>query len=330
MGRSLMDTKIEAFLEMISVERGAARNTLDAYRRDLSDFCIFVASHRETLDSLNQTIIEAYARDLALRGLATSTTLRRRAALRQFFAFAHAEGWRDDDPTSRWDGVRKPRTLPKSVRTGDVEALIDAARSLGGWRGARALCLLELVYGCGLRVSELVGLPMLALPKGDTPAMLVKGKGGKERLVPLGSHARLALTHWTAIRPTILPKRDSSIQRSVPLSEKFVFPGRGKAGHLGRREFGRLLDELALAAGLDPTKLSPHVLRHAFATHLVEGGADLRAVQVMLGHADIATTQIYTHVADARLHAVVQSAHPLAKRTKNVATPSTNTEPSAA
>jgi integrase/recombinase XerD len=309
-----MDAKVEAFLEMLAAERGAARNTLDAYRRDLADFIGFTFQTGVSFENLNQETIEAYARDLALRGLATSTILRRRAALRQFFAFAHSEGWRHDDPTSRWDGISKTRTLPKTVRSGDVEALIGAAKSLAGWRGARALCLLELVYGCGLRVSELVGLPMTALPKAEVSAMLVKGKGGKERLVPIGSHARAAVLDWIKIRPSTLPPQIMLGNSPKLLCEKFVFPGRGKAGHLGRREFGRLLDELAILAGLDPSKLSPHVLRHAFATHLVEGGADLRAVQVMLGHADIATTQIYTHVADARLHTLVQTAHPLAKR----------------
>jgi integrase/recombinase XerD len=309
-----MDERTETFLEMIGVERGAARNTLDAYRRDLADFEGFLTQLGETYDSLTNTTIEAYARDLAQRGLSSATTLRRRAALRQFFAFAHSEGWRDDDPTSRWDGIRKGRSLPKTMQTNDVELLIAAARALGGWRGARALCLLELVYGSGLRVSELVGLPMTALPKPDVPAMLVKGKGGKERLVPMGSHARVAVSDWIAIRPTTLPSAEKLSSSAPPLATKFVFPGKGKAGHLGRREFARLLDELAIKAGLDPSKLSPHVLRHAFATHLVEGGADLRAVQVMLGHADIATTQIYTHVADARLHKLVQSTHPLAKR----------------
>ena len=192
--------------------------------------------------------------------------------------------------------------------------MLFRSNARGGWRGARALCLLELVYGCGLRVSELVGLPMIALPKPDVPAMLVKGKGGKERLVPLGSHARIALAAWLEARVITLPKQGPKTDQIRDLAAKYVFPAKGKAGHLGRREFGRLLEELAMAAGLDPKKLSPHVLRHAFATHLVEGGADLRAVQVMLGHADIATTQIYTHVADARLQKLVETSHPLAKR----------------
>ena len=309
-----MQHRVDAFLEMIAVERGAARNTLDAYRRDLADFMEFVGSHQTGFEEISNESVEAYARDLAFRGFSSATTLRRRAALRQFFAFAHSEGWRSDDPTSRWDGVKKARSLPKTLQTSDVDALIEAAKKLGGWRGARALCLLELVYGCGLRVSELVGLPMMALPKADVPAMLVKGKGGKERLVPMGSHARSALVAWLEARIGTLPKQGPKTDQIRDLASKFVFPGKGKAGHLGRREFGRLLEELAMAAGLDPKKLSPHVLRHAFATHLVEGGADLRAVQVMLGHADIATTQIYTHVADARLQKLVETSHPLARR----------------
>jgi integrase/recombinase XerD len=308
-----MDHRIETFLEMIAVERGAARNTLDAYRRDLLDFADFIASYKKTLDTTTNETVEAYAHGLSRRGLSNSTLSRRRAALRQFFAFAHAEGWRTDDPTSRWDGVAKARSLPKTLKTCDIDALIGAAKGLDGWRGARALCLLELVYGCGLRVSELVGLPLKSVPNSGVSAMLVKGKGGKERLVPIGTHARLALDAWLAIRPKTLPKAGLSLE----LASKYVFPARGKAGHLGRREFGRMLDDLALLAGLDPKKLSPHVLRHAFATHLVEGGADLRAVQVMLGHSDIATTQIYTHVADARLQALVETAHPLASRRSN-------------
>jgi integrase/recombinase XerD len=310
----VIDHRVEAFLEMIAVERGASRNTLDAYRRDLVDFASFLLGQGSNFDQASNQNIEAYAQDLAIRGLSSSTTLRRRAALRQFFAFAHSEGWRTDDPTSRWDGVRKDRSLPKTLQITDVDALITAARSLVGWRGARALCLLELVYGCGLRVSELVGLPMIALPKPDMSAMLVRGKGGKERLVPMGTHAKAALFAWLEVRIHSLPKPSPKTDIMRDRASKFVFPAKGKAGHLGRREFGRLLDDLALAAGLDPKKLSPHVLRHAFATHLVEGGADLRAVQVMLGHADIATTQIYTHVADARLQKLVETSHPLATR----------------
>jgi integrase/recombinase XerD len=308
----MKDNRVDAFLEMIAVERGAARNTLDGYRRDLKDFAQFLAHQHTEISQASEAQIEGFARDLTKRGLSNATLSRRRAALRQFFAFAHQEGWRHEDPTRNWDGVAKARSLPKIVRTSDVEALIAVTDGMGGWRGPRARCLLELVYGSGLRVSELVGLPMTALPGENANSMFVKGKGGKTRLVPVGSHARVALTAWLALRDQTLPKAGSA----QALAAKYVFPARGKAGHLGRREFARLLDELAIQAGLDPKKLSPHVLRHAFATHLVEGGADLRAVQVMLGHADIATTQIYTHVADARLQALVERAHPLAKRTK--------------
>jgi integrase/recombinase XerD len=306
--------QIDAFLEMISVERGAAANTLDAYRRDLDDFSGFCASRGlGVLEPDNETV-EAYARDLSLRGLSAATCARRRAALRQFFRFAHGEGWRTDDPTSRWDGPRKARSLPKTLLSRDIDGLLAAAQTLDHPANLRAICLLELVYGCGLRVSELVGLPMRAVPKGEAQAMLVKGKGGKERLVPLGRHARRALQAWLDVRELTLPKDTSKTAALRALADKYVFPARGKAGHLGRREFARLLDQLALQAGLDPRNLSPHVLRHAFATHLVEGGADLRAVQVMLGHSDIATTQIYTHVADARLKTLIETTHPLAKR----------------
>lgn len=306
-----MNNLVEAFLEMIGVERGAARNTLDAYRRDLSDFSDFLIERQVDAMSATHEDIEAFAQDLSVRGLSSTTIARRRAALRQFFQFAVNEGWRADDPTRRWDGPKRGRSLPKTAEIADIDALLAAATTLKGWKAIRARCLIELVYGCGLRVSELVGLPMRAIPKPEIAAMRVKGKGGKERLVPLGSHARDALDAWLAVRAHSLP--EGSLRAEA---EKFLFPAKGKAGHFGRREFARLLDELAIKAGLDPKKMSPHVLRHAFATHLVEGGADLRSVQVMLGHADISTTQIYTHVADARLTELVTRNHPLAQRTK--------------
>ncbi|GIU66362.1 tyrosine recombinase [Candidatus Phycosocius spiralis] len=308
MGPAKVNHFIEAFLEMIGVERGAARNTLEAYRRDLLDYTDFIARRHVLIDQAGFDDIEAYARDLNLRGLTGPTIARRRAALRQFYRFAQLEGWRSDDPTQRWDGPKRVRSLPKTAEISEVEALLGAAAALKGWKAARAICLLELVYGCGLRVSELVGLPMRGLPKSGVGAMIVKGKGGKERLVPLGRSAQAALDVWLKHRHQSLPKATLSI------ADPFVFPAKGKAGHLGRREFARLLDDLCVAGGLDPKKMSPHVLRHAFATHLVEGGADLRTVQVMLGHADIATTQIYTHVANSRLTSLIEQNHPLAKR----------------
>jgi integrase/recombinase XerD len=311
LGAAKVNALFEAFLEMIGVERGAARNTLDAYRRDLTDFAEFLAGRGVEARAADHKDIEAFAQDLSVRGLSSTTIARRRAALRQFYQFGVREGWRPDDPTRRWDGPKRARTLPKTAEVTDIDALLKAAASLKGWKAVRATCLIELVYGCGLRVSELVGLPMRAAAKPETAAMHVKGKGGKERLVPLGSHARQALDAWLDVRANSLPK---GAQKGEV--DRFLFPAKGKAGHYGRREFARLLDGLAIEAGLDPKKMSPHVLRHAFATHLVEGGADLRSVQVMLGHADIATTQIYTHVADARLTELVTRNHPLAQRTK--------------
>jgi integrase/recombinase XerD len=299
--------RFEAFLEMLAVERGAARNTLDAYRRDLADFEAFCSAHGTEGARADAPLVEAYARDLTSRGLSAATSARRRAALRQFFRFAHAEGWRADDPTARWEAARKTRDLPRTLAVGQVEALLAAAAALGPIKAERARCLLELTYGAGLRVSELVGLTLRALPRPEAAAMIIKGKGGKERMVPLGRHARAALDAWLSVREATLP--------APPLREvaaRFLFPAKGKGGHLDRRAVGRLLEALAVEAGLDPRALSPHTLRHAFATHLVEGGADLRAVQALLGHADIATTQIYTHVADARLKALVETAHPLA------------------
>ncbi len=299
----------DAFLEMQAAERGASANTLDAYRRDLADFSGFMAP-RGGVEAADHGAIEAYAADLSARGLGPATVLRRRSALRQFFRFCQGEGWRADDPTSRWDAPQKGRSLPKVVGAEEVNALLEAAARPGGIDAARDTALLELCYGAGLRVSELAGLPMGALPRDGTPAMVVRGKGGKDRLVPLGGAARVALDAWLAVRPQTLPAAPD--RRAKALG--FVFPSGGAAGHIDRRQIARILEKVTLAAGLDPARLSPHVLRHAFATHLVEGGADLRAVQQMLGHADIATTQIYTHVATRRLEQLVAQAHPLATK----------------
>lgn len=299
----------DAFLEMQAAERGASANTLDAYRRDLADFAGFMV-RRGGVEAADHAAIEAYAADLSARGLGPTTVLRRRSALRQFFRFCQGEGWRADDPTSRWDAPQKGRSLPKVVGVEEVNALLEAAARPGGIAAARDTALLELCYGAGLRVSELAGLPMGALPRDGTPAMVVRGKGGKDRLVPLGSAARVALDAWLAVRTQTLPAAPD--RRAKALG--FVFPSSGAAGHIDRRQIARILEKVTLAAGLDPARLSPHVLRHAFATHLVEGGADLRAVQLMLGHADIATTQIYTHVATRRLEQLVAQAHPLATK----------------
>lgn len=308
---------IEAFLEMLAAERGVSANTLDAYQRDLADFAAFIAAQPGPPAAgplgATQDQIGAYALDLSRRGLSAATLRRRRSALRQLFRFALGEGWRPDDPTNRWDAPARRRPLPRVVGPGVVERLLAGAVIAGGGTGTagslRALALLELCYGAGLRVSELAGLPMGGLPRDGTPAMMVTGKGGRDRLVPLGAGARRALDDWLAVRPATLPPPGPARQRAA----RYVFPARGAAGHIDRRQVARILERAACAAGLDPAGLSPHVLRHAFATHLLEGGADLRAVQMMLGHADIATTQIYTHVASARLAELVAAAHPLAR-----------------
>lgn len=279
---------LDAFLEMLSAERGAARNTLDAYRRDLADASGFVAARGRALPEASADDLQSYARDLAARGLSAATAQRRRSALRQYFRFLLEEGARTDDPSSLLEAPRKGRSLPKAPREEAVEALFAAAAALVGPQGARTRCLLELIYGAGLRVSELVGLPLAALPREGEGALRVKGKGGKERLIPLGGAARRALAAYLPLREGFLPKGSpKAAARAAP----YLFPSDGAQGHLTRRRFAQILDTLALDAGLDPASLSPHALRHAFATHLLQRGADLRAVQTLLGHADIATTQ---------------------------------------
>jgi len=295
----------DAFLEMMSVERSAAANTLTAYGKDLADAQGFLASRGGDLSEASAEQIEAYFGEIARRGLSPSTAARRRAAVRQFYRFVLGEGWRTDDPSRRVDAPGKGRPLPKILSRQEVTALITAAGARDGAQGLRVGCMVELLYASGLRISELLGLTVAALAR-DPAYLIVRGKGGKERLAPLNDAARTAVQAYLPIRPTFFAKgvKDSP----------WLFPSRGAGGRLTRRRFSQLLQESALAAGVDPAKVSPHVLRHAFATHLLEGGADLRAVQTLLGHADIATTQIYTHVAQDRLREVVESKHPLAKK----------------
>jgi len=292
---------VEAFLEMLAAERGAARLTIAAYRNDLDDLAKFLGGEivAATSDDLRR-----YLARLARAGTGARTAARRLSAFRQFFRFLVIDNARRDDPTQAIDGPRLPRALPKHLAEDEVATLIAAAQSHEGAEGARLVCILELLYGAGLRVSELVALP-LAAAKSDRPYLIVRGKGDKERLVPLGEPARAALAAYLEQRPHFL--RDGKASR-------FLFPSRGREGFLTRRRCGQLLKELALEAGLDPARLSPHVLRHAFASHLVDRGADLRSVQEMLGHADIATTQIYTHVQSARLQRLVAERHPLARK----------------
>jgi integrase/recombinase XerD len=292
---------LEAFLEMLAAERGAARLTIAAYRNDLEDLARFLGADVACAESDD---LRRYLAHLARAGAGARTAARRLSAFRQFFRFLVIDNVRRDDPTQALDGPRLPRALPKHLAEDEVAALIAAAQKHEGAEGARLVCLLELLYGAGLRVSELVALP-LAAAKSDRPYLIIRGKGDKERLVPLGEPARAALAVYLDRRWRFL--RDGKASR-------FLFPSRGRAGCLTRERCGQMLKALALEAGLDPARLSPHVLRHAFASHLVERGADLRSVQEMLGHADIATTQIYTHVQSARLQRLVAERHPLARK----------------
>ncbi len=298
------EAQIEAFLEMMAVERAASRHTLAAYARDLADAEAFLKARGLDLNRASAADVEAYFADLSPRGLSAATAARRRAAVRQFYRFGLGEGWRTDDPSRRVEAPKKGRALPKVLTRGEVEALINAAEGRDGAAGARLKCMIELLYASGLRISELLALPLAALAR-DPSHLIVRGKGGKERLAPLNEAARQAVKGYLAVRPAHLPAGDKT--------NPWLFPSRGKGGRLSARRFAQLLDEAALDAGIDPARVSPHVLRHAFATHLLEGGADLRVVQKLLGHADIATTQIYTHVAVDRLREVVHRAHPLAR-----------------
>ncbi|MFI4947860.1 MAG: site-specific tyrosine recombinase XerD [Alphaproteobacteria bacterium] len=301
--------RLEAFLEMLAAERGAARLTLAAYRNDLADLAGFLAARGIALENADATALHDYLTAMTTRRLAPRTLARRLSALRQFFRFLVSDGTRVDDPTSGLDAPRLGRPLPKILSETEVERLIEAASCWPDEEGVRLRCLLELLYATGLRVSELIGLPLAGAQR-DPRFLLVRGKGGRERVVPLSPPARQALTAYLECRSRFLPQK----QPHNPKMARWLFPSRGEDGHLTRQRCGQLLKALALAAGLDPARLSPHVLRHAFASHLLDHGADLRSVQQMLGHADIATTQIYTHVQGERLRRLVESAHPLARR----------------
>ena len=295
----------EAFLEMMAVERAAAKNTLTAYSKDLADAQGFLAGRGSDLSDASAEDIEAYFGAVSDRGLSPATAARRRASVRQFYRFVLGETWRKDDPSRRVDAPKKGRPLPKVLSRDEVDRLIAAAQAKDGAQGLRLGCMVELIYASGLRISELTSLPLAALAR-DPAYLIVRGKGGKDRLAPLNDDARAAVKAYLEARKGFLPKGD--------LANPWLFPSRGKGGRLTPRRFAQLLDEAAADAGIDPARVSPHVLRHAFATHLLEGGADLRVVQKLLGHADIATTQIYTHVASDRLAEVVATKHPLGRK----------------
>jgi len=297
-------TLIESFLDMLLAERNAAANTRLAYARDLGEAARFLAGKKRDLIEANDADLRLYLDTLAKT--APRTQARRLSALRQFFRFLCSEHHRADDPSRGIDAPKLGRTLPKYLSEDEVNRLIKTLVHLQGFEGARMRAMLELLYGSGLRVSELVNLPLAALQL-ERGFVQVKGKGGKERIVPLGDPTIKALRAWLPHRKELLGDKDTSA---------FLFPSRG-GKPITRQRLFQMIKEIALKADLDPARLSPHVLRHAFATHLIEHGADLRSVQTMLGHADIATTQIYTHVASERLAHTVTAHHPLAKPSRN-------------
>jgi integrase/recombinase XerD len=290
---------VDNFLEMLAVERGAAQNTLDSYGRDLRHFTDFTGA---AIADAASDDIRNYLAHLEREGMAPSTAARRLSALRQFYRFLHAEGMRADDPSSAIDSPRRVRPLPKVLTEVEVEQLLAAAKTYKGAEGVRLVALMELLYATGLRVSELLMLPHPAV-QSDRAFIVVKGKGGRERMVPLSEAAMKALQAYEKVRSRFVRR---------PADDNWLFPSRSKGGHLTRQRFSQLVKELARAAKIDTSKVSPHSLRHAFASHLLANGADLRAVQQMLGHADISTTQIYTHILQERLQDLVNARHPLA------------------
>jgi integrase/recombinase XerD len=293
--------QVEAFLEMMAVERDASPHTLSAYGRDLADAQAGVPGGLMAADEAG---VEAWYGSLAARGLSPATQARRRSAVRQFYRFALGEGWRADDPSRRLDAPKQGRSLPRTLSGEEIDRLLAASAARDGAAGLRLVALVELAYASGLRVSELLGLRVEAVRR-DPAFLIVRGKGGKERLAPLNASAREAVKVWMAALAAARPPKGPE--------SPWLFPSTSARGHLTPRRFAQLLDQAAIDAGIDPARVSPHVLRHAFATHLLEGGADLRVVQTLLGHADIATTQIYTHVATDRLAQVVRDKHPLAR-----------------
>ena len=301
---------ISTFLEAQAAELGAATNTQLAYGRDLKDFDSFLARRALDFVTVGRKDIEAYLVWCDAQGLAKSTRARRLSAIKQLYRFAFEEGWRSDNPAIQIAGPGQDKRLPKVLSEDEVDQLLDAARHSGRNTSdqLRNTCLMELLYATGMRVSELVSLRVSAA-RGDPRLLLIMGKGGKERLVPLSDPAREALAAWLVQRD----KTDEAAQTKGKPASIYLFPSPGSAGYLTRHRFYLLIKEFALTAGVDPSKVTPHTLRHAFATHLLANGADLRAIQTMLGHADVATTEIYTHVLEARLSELVLENHPLAK-----------------
>lgn len=305
-----MERWISTFLEAQAAEADTARNTRLAYGRDLLDFAGWLSRQGKDFATAGREAVEDYIVFCEAQGLAKATRARRLSAIRQLFRFAHDEGWRPDNPAIRIKGPGPSARLPKTLSLDEVERLLDAARTKGRDEAGRLrnAALVELLYATGMRVSELVGLPVAAA-RGDPAMILVRGKGGKERMVPLSAPARAALADWLICRDAM----EEAGRKAGRAVSRALFPGPGVDGHLTRQHFYLLIKDIAVLAGVDPGKVTPHTLRHAFATHLLAGGADLRVIQTLLGHADVATTEIYTHVLDDRLRELVLTKHPLAK-----------------
>src|SRR5476651_2079432 len=306
--RASDEALVELFLDMLAAERGAGENTLAAYRNDLADLTAHLRAAGRTIADADTDDLRGFLKSLAERGFKASSLARRLSAVRQLYRFLYAEGKRSDDPAAVLEGPKRARTLPKVLSIAEVDGLLVRARENAEnetqppslrLRAARLLCLLELVYATGLRVSELVALPASAARR-DQRILVVRGKGSKERLVPLNQAAKRAMAEYLKLRG------------DADAKSKWLFPSFGEQGHLTRQHFARELKSVGQTAGIAPDRLSPHVLRHAFASHLLHNGADLRVVQTLLGHADISTTQIYTHVLEERLKALVRDLHPLA------------------
>jgi integrase/recombinase XerD len=314
---------IHLFLDMLAAEQGAGDNTLDAYRRDLEDFSEFLARDRQNFAGVETQALRDYLADLDTRGFKSSSVARRLSAMRHLFRFLLHERIRGDDPAAILSGPKRGRGLPKVLSISDVDRLLVRAKALADapeasapqrLRALRMYCLLEVLYATGLRVSELVALP-LAASRRDARMIVVCGKGNKERLVPLNEPSRQAMADYlAAMQAPKQEKKNSGPASKNSSASKWLFPSFGESGHLTRQHFARDLKELAAAAGLAPRLVSPHVLRHAFASHLLHNGADLRIVQTLLGHTDISTTQIYTHVVEERLKSLVRDLHPLAEK----------------
>jgi integrase/recombinase XerD len=312
------DAKLTSlFLDMLAAEQGAGANTLDAYRRDLTDFSEFLRSAGQSFAGAETQTLRDYLADLDSRGFKSSSVARRLSAMRHLFRFLLNERIRNDDPAAILSGPKRGRGLPKVLSISDVDRMLTRAKDLTQpqdtsapqrLRALRLYCLLEVLYATGLRVSELVSLPLSAARR-DARMIVVRGKGSKERLVPLNEASRQAMADYLAAIEALKPEKKKNAA-----SSKWLFPSFGESGHLTRQHFARDLKELAAASGLAPRLVSPHVLRHAFASHLLHNGADLRIVQTLLGHTDISTTQIYTHVVEERLKSLVRDLHPLAEK----------------